>query len=361
MSSTAPPPRLRRVVIQGFRAIDHLDLALPEGDDDRAAALVLAGENGCGKTSVLEAILLLLGRVDLMPTDTAPVRELVRQGSTDFKIEGVVEGGGGWSVDAAMIERLELAFRPPGHVGTSFGVPVGPDALAAALHSTHVRWNGSFPLAQATEFVSARREPQDLGEPVADARGRRSAREERRLSELKRRLANVYARSKHNVTFERVERYMRPFFGPRWSLDVVFRDARVGSEPIVVVRDGPAPVGDDGEALTWEAIRERSARGEAMPRVVPIDRLSSGQMAVLAMAYPFVFGDRPVALALLDEPEQHLHPTWQRAFLRALRALSPTTTFITATHSAQVLDSVAPHERLALVPLREPPVADAAE
>ncbi len=359
MSSTAPPPRLRRVVIQGFRAIDHLDLTLPEGDDDRAAALVLAGENGCGKTSVLEAIVLLLGRIDLMPVDTAPVRELVRQGSAGFTIEGVVEGGGGWSVDSAMIEQLELKLRPPRREGSSFGVPVDADALLAALRE--VRWNGSFPLAQATEFVSARREPEDLGESVADARGRRSAREERRLSELKRRLANVYARSKHNVTFERVERYMRPFLGARWSLDVVFRDARVGSEPIVVVRDGPAPVGDDGEALTWEAIRERAAHGEAMPRVVPIDRLSSGQMAVLAMAYPFVFGDRPVALALLDEPEQHLHPTWQRAFLRSLRALSPTTTFITATHSAQVLDSVAPHERLALVPLREAPVADAAE
>jgi energy-coupling factor transporter ATP-binding protein EcfA2 len=359
------PPSLRRVVIRDFRAVDHLEITFPEGDEERAGALVLAGDNGCGKTSVLEAILLLFGRIDLLPADTAAPRELVRQGATDFTIEGHLAKGNkteAWSVHRAQIEKLEQRLRPTGRDALAFGLPIAREVLSEALRSLH--WGGAGPDGFTIESFSARREPEELGEPTSDARGRRTTREERRITELKRRLANVFARSRHNETFDRIERFMRDFLGERWSLDVIFRDVAIGSDPLVVVRDGDVPEGPDGAPSTFEALRARAAHGEPMPRVVPIDRLSSGQMAVLAMTYPFVFGDRPVDLALVDEPEQHLHPAWQRAFLGAMRRLSPATQFIIATHSPQVLDSVASHERLTLLNEDAPPATplpDAAE
>lgn len=364
MNLRSPLP-LRRVVIRDFRAIDHLEITLPEGDDERAGALVLAGDNGCGKTSVLEAILLLFGRIDLLPADTATPRELVRQGATDFTITGQLgtgEQAETWSINRALVEKLEQRLRPAGRDGLAFAHPIARETLLEALRS--LQWGGVGPDGFTIESFSARREPEALGEPVGDARGRPATREERRIAELKRRLANVFARSRHNETFERIERFMRAFLGEQWSLDVIFRDVAIGSDPLVVVRDGDVPEGPDGAPSTFEAIRARAAHGEPMPRVVPIDRLSSGQMAVLAMTYPFVFGDRPVDLALIDEPEQHLHPAWQRAFLGAMRRLSPATQFLVATHSPQVLDSVASHERLTLLHEDSPlatPLPDAAE
>jgi len=360
MPPALPPFRLNRVRIRDFRAIDDLELELPADDDDLGAALVIAGENGCGKTSVLEAILLALGRIDLLPADTAAPRDLVRHGAVDFRIEAHHSMGDGWFVTLADVEKLEQRLRVPGRDGSSFGATIQRKDLADTLRS--LQWGAPPPPFFSVESFSARREPEDLGEPASDPRGRRSPREERRLAELKRRLVNVYAKRQHNPTFERIERYMRAFLGERWSLGVVFRDAELGADPLVVACEGDLPVGPDGQELTLLAIRERAGSGEAIPRVVPIDRLSSGQMAILALAYPFVFGDRPVDLALLDEPEQHLQPMWQRALLPALRDLSPTTRFLAATHSPQVLDSVAPHERLALEPLREArPLSDAAE
>lgn len=359
--ATLSPHRLTRVILRDFRGIDELELELPDDDDDRGGALVLAGENGCGKTSVLEAILLLFGRVDLMPTDTAPPSDLVRQGAKDFRLEARCAGTDpAWFVSAYKLSRLDTSLRDLGREGLTFGA-----AIPGGVHEKAMRviqW-GAPPVSEFTiEYFSARREPEDLGAAVSDARGRRSMREERRLAELVRRLANVYARSRRNQTFERIERYMRAFLGAQWSLDVVFRDASEGSDPVVVVRDAELPPGPDGEPLTFHAVRERAQNGEAMPKVIPIDRLSSGQMAVLSMAHPFVFGERPVDLALLDEPEQHLHPVWQRSLLPALRELSPSTRFIVATHSPHVLDSVAPYERFALEPLRVPaPLHDAAE
>ena len=359
--SSLSPFRLTRVVVRDFRGIDSLELEIPEDDDDRGGALVIAGENGCGKTSVLEAILLLFGRIDLMPADTAPPSELVRQGASDFRLEAhPADANDGWFVNAFQLGRFDRSLREVGREGLTFGAAIGGDALTKAMRS--IGW-GAPPCSQFTiEFFSARREPEDLGAAVTSATGRRSTREERRLAELARRLANVFARSRRNQTFERIERFMRSFLGAQWSLDVVFRDASEGSDPLVVVRDGELPFGPDGEPLTFRAIRDLAQSGTPLPKVIPIDRLSSGQMALLSLAYPFVFGDRPVDLALLDEPEQHMHPMWQRALLPALRELSPSTRFIVATHSPHVLDSVAPYERFSLEPLRAPaPLHDAAE
>ncbi len=352
------PLRLTRLVIRDFRGIDALDLEFPDDDDDRGGALVLAGENGCGKTSVLEAVLLLFGRVDLLPADTAPLKELVRQGAVDFKLEANGPPDG-WFITPDDVERLEGMLKSPGRDAPTFGQRASASDLGNALKA--LRWGCPLPSAFSIEYFTARREPEALGEPVAIDASRRSKYAEHRLAELKRRLAYVYARSRRNQTFERIERFAQTFLGANWSLDVVFRDASEGSEPIVVVRDGELPMGADGEPLTFAAIRERAGYGEAIPKVIPIDRLSSGQMAVLSMVYPFVFGERPVDLALLDEPERHLHPIWQRALLPALRELSPSTRFLVATHSPHVLDSVAPYERLSLAPLREPRLSDAAE
>jgi hypothetical protein len=194
--------------------------------------------------------------------------------------------------------------------------------------------------------------------------GGRSARDERRLAELGRRLRNAAAHSDRQRVFDQVEGFARPFLGDAWRLGVLFEDDRVGSELVVVARDGELPSGPRGPVNSMESLRALAAEGKPVPRVVPIDRLSSGQRAVLALCYPFVFGDRPVDLALIDEPEEHIQPSWQRSFLGAMRRLSPQTQFVVATHSPHVLDSVAVEERCRLTVGADwgtAPLADAAE
>lgn len=346
MSEPTPRIRLRKVTIKDFRGIDHLEIELPPDDEERAGALVIAGDNGVGKTSVLEAILILFGRVDLLPADTASPRELDRQGATEFEITGTYtwsDQSHSWRVIRRQLEALDQKLTERTG-GSAFGVA----SVKASLDDVHHQlfWRGPDPSQFAIEFFSARREPEDLGGATASARSPHAPREERRLAELKRRLANVFARSgAKNDTFGRIETFLRAFIGERWSLDVLFRSDELGSDPEVVVRDGPLP----SASLTLDAIRDGAARGEKMPKVIPIDRLSAGQMALLAMTYPFVFADRVPDLVLIDEPEQHLHVTWQGALLGALRALSPTTPFIVATHSPWVLDSVPSYERHELV------------
>jgi DNA replication and repair protein RecF len=75
-------PKVRRLTLADYRSYESLDLAV-EGD-----LIVLAGENGAGKTNILEAISLL-----------APGRGLRRADLADCAREG---GHGGWAVSVEL-------------------------------------------------------------------------------------------------------------------------------------------------------------------------------------------------------------------------------------------------------------------
>jgi hypothetical protein len=325
--SESAPLRITRITVRDLRAIDELVIELETGPDDEAAAMVIAAANGRGKTSVLEGVLLAFGREDLLPADRAPYGEWVRQGSAGFGVFVDTVASGlivRWTASSGIdgvLRGSRLANR-----GGSRSAQQWPPAERVAI-----------------ELFSARREPEELGQ-VASATGRPSTREERRLQELKRRIVNVASRKNREDIFARISRFYQSFEGTEWTLDVVFASGEPGAELIPVIRRGAIANGPEGEPLTWDRI----VAGDAKPStIVPLDRLSSGQMAILAMAYPFVFGP-PLDIALIDEPEQHLHPTFQRALLPALRELSPRTQFIVATHSPYVLDSVPSFERALL-------------
>ena len=82
-----------------------------------------------------------------------------------------------------------------------------------------------------------------------------------------------------------------------------------------------------------------------------VDNLSDGEKCTLAL-----FGDlaRRIALAnpsrsnplegegivLIDEIELHMHPSWQRKILGALKSTFPNIQFIITTHSPQVISEV---------------------
>lgn len=212
------------------------------------------------------------------------------------------------------------------------------------------------------EYFSSRREPEQLG-TVKDPRGVRSLTEGRRLVELKRRLISTFYRSlrspgapaEEGSPFERLQRFWSRFAGPDEILDVIPVSNDPGSGDEVVLRDR-RPIPADVTSLA--AARELSPKRKDIPRLVPLDRLSSGQIALFAFAGPLIFRDVPAHLILIDEPEQHLHVQWQRLLLPALRDLSPGSQFLVATHSVDILKSVLSYERFLLVEDGDPRAED---
>src|SRR5438132_1087307 len=93
--SSGPPGfcgmRLRQLQIRNFRGIESLDLSFTGAMGETLELMILAGENGAGKTAVLEAVLILLGQRSLLRPDLPPAREQVRFGTDGFLIGGEFE------------------------------------------------------------------------------------------------------------------------------------------------------------------------------------------------------------------------------------------------------------------------------
>lgn len=93
--------------------------------------------------------------------------------------------------------------------------------------------------------------------------------------------------------------------------------------------------------------------------LLAVDQLSDGERLLLALtadlarrlAISYAEATDPLAgeaIVLIDEVELHLHPTWQRRVLGALRSTFPNCQFIVTTHSPQVLSEV-PNDAVVLV------------
>lgn len=359
MSSSGPPGfRLLRLQVRDFRGIDSLTLDFTDGNGDPLQLAVLAADNGGGKTAVLEAILLLLGRDDLLPGDTAPEAEQVRFGAKLFEMTAALRFTDEEGFHESTARRRFAPYQPSEVSRTLISGPSGqlmwpiPAGWSWSYHGGH--W-------PSVEYFSARREPEELG-ATPGPKGARSSAESRRLVELKRRLISTYYRSlrssKGSATpdeatpFARLQRFWSRFSRTAQTLDVIPVSNNPGSGDEVVLRAADLPVPADITSL--EQARELASARRDIPRMVPLDRLSSGEIALFAFSGPLVFRDRPADFVLIDEPEQHLHGTWQARLLPALRELSPTSQFIVATHSAEILEAALSYERYILVSDSDP-------
>lgn len=304
--------RLKEIYIKNFRAIEKIRLRFDSPGGDPLKLCVLAGKNGCGKTSVLEAALLLLGRDDLLePAKTDPGKNS-RKASQGFELYGVLQANG----RDFPVQRTARTNRPQSDIDLA-SLPVG--------------------------YFSSWRYPKLVGN-VAVTAGQKEARppenQENRLWLLKQYLVNLTASkafddsqdgfSREKSAYERVNRIWR-FFYPH------------DKEKIVAGR-----VSDDISDGFDIFLTGRT------PERIPVDGLSSGEIEILSMLGQSIRHPLHEGILFIDEPELHLHASWHRAILRALRETWPQTQILCASHSQEVLDSVYSYERFTLIPEPDP-------
>lgn len=79
-------------------------------------------------------------------------------------------------------------------------------------------------------------------------------------------------------------------------------------------------------------------------RVYDIAEMSSGEQAIFPLIYEFVRLDIQRSIVLIDELELHLHPPEQQRLLSALPGIGPDCQFLITTHS-EFLSSAIPNEQ----------------
>ena len=293
-STPAPPPRLVRVEVENFKALEKLELILPFDPAAKLAqATLILGENATGKSSILEAIALcLMGDKAREKLAEPPGKYLLDprlMGQPDAQPRGttrvdlIFEGGG----------RRTLTITAEGFTTTGIDPRQPVYAYGAYRHYLDKRrnWSPERPVVSLFRSDNLLSNPQDWLLGLDD---------------------------RH---FEDVVRALREIFGAAESFSVIERDPATATCFVVSdLRDG------------------RRAR-------TPLSSVSSGFRTILALTcdvmrwamdrrndagFRSLFSAR--GIVLIDEVEAHLHPRWKIQIMAGLRRALPGMTFVVTTH-----------------------------
>ena len=332
--------KIKRLSIRNFRCIGSLDLDFTDPDGNPLDLVVLAGPNGCGKTSVLEAILIACGRKGMMVASAENPLSNVKIGAENFEIKAdfLIDG-------KPEISRWRIRFR-------EFNIRVlgGPDLPKGPVIDEWDSCDGydRFHDEKPVSYFTSWRAPKLVASlPVADEKGDKD--EDRgeadRLLALQKKCRNFWVHSSLNRHDPVSDPKVRAIIDP---LEKAWEIFYPGEEAEFIVRSVNK---DNPEAGVNLYLRKKDGTE------IPVNDLSSGEIEVLTMAGWFTMNDYKGGIVLIDEPELHMHVQWHRAIMRALRVLLPETQIIVATHSWDILKSVKSYERFTLLREGDPRIA----
>ena len=337
--------KLERVTIENYRAIARLELRL------HPRLTVLHGDNGHGKTSVLAGIAVGLGSIPERVLEMALGPNLQRNHpdflDSDFRKDGEPKVAL-TTTDGAQWHRRRSR---PGR-GTSESPNVLGEAIPEIVYQDKAEL---WPMRDLpiVAFYDTERATGGVRKPAQSSRFDNPGGRLIRYLALDGSLAPhtdfqaffdwFYDREKEEL---REQRERRSFDYSREDLDAV----RGAIERMLpgVSRPRVEQVGADRIRFL---VSEASESGEA--RTLALDQMSGGYRIMLAlvadlarrMAQGNPHLEDPLqseAVALIDEVDLHLHPSWQQRALPDLMRTFPNAQFIVSTHSPQVLTTVKP-------------------
>ena len=319
-----PNPLVRALTIRNYKGVADLDLPIDE------SLTLLAGVNGVGKTSVIEA---LLGAVTSLYSGLAPKGQtawfkpsgdLVRYGIREGSIALDVTIGDGVLATCSVTVHAEK-------LGTSYSS--NDEGLS--------NYDDVSPIPLVVYYDQNR---------IGGLRGR-SFRKTNRRAALDTTPGALF--DFKDWFFEKESDEAREAVA-RNDLGYTDPEVRAVREVLAGIAGGSTVLRSrmpDGRMDRMLYLRRESGFD------IPFEALSGGELAYFLLAVDLArrllleFPGSTLAEApgfiCIDEVELHLHPAWQRQILTALTAQFPRCQFVVSTHSPQVIGSVAArHVRL---------------
>ncbi|MGP0063675.1 MAG: AAA family ATPase [Isosphaeraceae bacterium] len=305
-----PSVAITSLAIRDFRGIDRLELDFRGPDGQPNSLVVLAGPNGCGKTAVLEAALMLAGGVDLITGLRG--QSAIRRGAKDYEILADFQAG----------DRTWQSRDLPG-------------ASNPLISEVVTHW-----------YFSSWRAPNLVGpvNPTVGRRGRRPARtDQNRLLNVKQQLVNAATVERFENPLPRLGRYSTVIR----AINEAWREFYPSTDDAFEVGVVLTPEESGGGSFD---VYLRTSAGHRLE----IDLLSAGQLELFLFLGALALNGDRAGIIFIDEPELHLDPQWHRPILRSLMRLQPHAQLAVATHSPEIYDAAASYERHYLVPEDDP-------
>lgn len=283
--------KIEKIVLRNFRSIEDLTLPMAAGDADRAGWTVILGENGTGKSTLLQGMALALAgeeyREQLLTDRGLDAAAYVRR-TTEGEENGAQPERGSVEVFLSGVPEpvvLEVERGRPTFSGT-------PDAPVLLLGYGSTRL---LPRGHDDEPVTGTRLARadnlfDPFVPLGDAR--------------------------------------------RWLLGLDASEFAPLAASFAELLD----LGSDVELFQNHDAGRIDVR--IFDTTVPLEELSDGYQSVIALCADIMsvlrerWGSMAVAegVVLLDELGAHLHPKWRMSIVQSLRATFPRVQFIVTTH-----------------------------
>lgn len=335
--------KLRKITIRHFKRIEYLEIDLvdPVTESPRDF-VVLVGQNGAGKSTVLQAIAAALGTL---------TRRLPAPSRLEWQGFSLPLAGRSWPSPPQIELEVEFSKVELAHAAAMLAeidpeTPVPPSSpnVRVLMEGNHVtcepkeaKWQflsrqfaselattSGAHLFQKAGYVYWYEDHRNLGsidpgseqkEPIDTLRKRltlwqmfheRLARGEQPL------------RPDERDLYDRFQEMYRAVF-PSRTLVGTTPDTRVGqtwNEPLFLLHDGQ--------------------------RQYELSEISGAERAVFPILFDFLNFEVHRSIVLIDEFELHLHPPIQQALVRALRVLGRENQFIVTTHSDSVVNVLPP-------------------
>ena len=282
---------VQSIEISNFKAIEYLKIDIPSGSPDRIGWKVLLGENGAGKSSVLQAVALaLLG--DTASEYAYTPRRMLRKLP---KKEGLAGSGFVRIQLSSAPDPIEMRFTPKG-IAYAEGSALPVDLILRGYGPTRLMPRPGRRRAPRPKALSTKPGPRsdaanlfDPFQPVCNP----------------------------SVWLNRLES-KEAFASAALSLKDLLR---IPQKTWLHREKGSVIVPLDGLPITLD---ELSAGYESI-LVLAVDIMSAIHGTVHDMR-------QAAGIVLLDEIDAHLHPRWKMEIVNALRRCFPLIQFIATTH-----------------------------
>ena len=314
--------------LRNFKGIAELNLALDE------SLTLLAGINGVGKTSVLEALLSAVTQVWHQITRDYPIFEFQ---------ENVVRAGSAET-------EIALELKLPGETTRELRMKV--DGTVPCLDGSWLTFPSDFKDFERSLPLVVYYEQNRVFRPDSDWRSVSVSSSRNRKTSLHttvsspREFKSWFFEKEADEGRETRDRQNLTYADPELA---IVRELLNQLDGLTAIRSRKPPDSD-----------ERKLFLEKEGADIPFDSLSSGEQAFfllaadlarrLMLASPGTPIDEAPGIVCIDEIELHLHPAWQKKILRTLMDTFPACQFVVTTHSPQVIAGVEAHHVRLLEP-----------